>query len=203
MFTITRSLQVFTITNLHFLKLWRFNFSNFQTNFVKIFTKKPPGFKKDFESTDKVLRIHQYLWFEISLQWNNWPLTFFGNFGCQILSNEGNIKASVLLILLKYIVVGYSNGNKSFTGRLLSNYGPLNMLFRFFRYLIYSVFQETLVKEFLKKLLFQLKFQKSTSRCSILQKMRMSNFVILKWRPFKYKVKIWKICSFLGLVFQK
>ena len=126
MFTITRS------SNLHFLKFWRFNFSNFQTNFVKIFTKKPPGFKKDFESTDKVLRIHQYLWFEISLQWNNWPLTFFGNFGCQILSNEGNIKASVLLMLLKYIVVGYSNGNKSFTGRLLSNYGPLNMLFHFF-----------------------------------------------------------------------
>ena len=36
---------------------------------------------------------------------------------------------------------------------------------------------------------FQLNFQKSISRCSILQKIRMSNFVILKWRPFEYKVK--------------
>ena len=50
---------------------------------------------------------------------------------------------------------------------------------------------------------FQLKFQKSISRCSILQKIKMSNFVILKWWPFEYKVKIWKICPFLGLFFQK
>ena len=70
------------------------------------------------------------------------------------MSNEGNIKASILLILLKYIVVGYSNGNESFTGRLFSNYGPLNMLFHFFRYLIYSVFHKTFVKKFMKKLSF-------------------------------------------------
>ena len=70
------------------------------------------------------------------------------------MSNEGNIKASILLIYLKCIVVGYSNGNESFTGRLLSNYGPLNMLFHFFRYLIYSVFHEAFVKKFMKKLSF-------------------------------------------------
>ena len=68
--------------------------------------------------------------------------------------NEGNIKASILLILLKCIFVGYSNGNESFTGRLFSNYGPLNMLFHFFRYLIYSVFHKTFVKKFMKKLSF-------------------------------------------------
>ena len=68
--------------------------------------------------------------------------------------NEGNIKASILLILLKYIFVGCSNGNESFTGRLFSNYGPLNMLFHFFRYLIYSVFHKTFVKKFMKKLSF-------------------------------------------------
>ena len=117
-----------------------------------------------------------------------------------LLSNEGNIKASILLILLKCIVVDYSNGNESFTGRLFSNYGPLNMLFHFFRYLIYSVFHETFVKKFI---LFQLKFQKFISRCNILQKIRMSNFVILKWRSFEYKVKRWKICRFFGLFFQK
>ena len=65
---------VFTITsssNIHFLKFWHFNFSNFQTTFVKIFTKKPPEFYIDFESADKFLPLHQYLWSEISWQWNN------------------------------------------------------------------------------------------------------------------------------------
>ena len=66
----------------------------------------------------------------------------------------GNIKASILLILLKCTFVGCSNRNESFTGRLFSNYGPLNMLFHFFRYLIYSVFHETFVKKFMKKLSF-------------------------------------------------
>ena len=66
------------------------------------------------------------------------------------MSNGGNIKTSLLLILLKYIVVGYSNGNESFIGRLFS----LNMLFRFFRYLIYSVFHETFVIKFMKKISF-------------------------------------------------
>ena len=67
-------------------------------------------------------------------------------FASQILSNEWNIKVSILLIFLKCIVGGYSNGNKSFIGRLFSNYGPLNMLFHFFRYLIYSVFTGLLSK---------------------------------------------------------
>ena len=137
---------VFMITgssNIHFLKFWHFNFSNFQTTFVKIFTKKPPSFKIDFESTDKVLPLHQYLWSEISRQWNNGPLIFFffwnlhGRAFCYlilllILSKEGNIKDSILPMLLKWMVVGYSNGNERFTGRLLSNYGSLNMLFHFF-----------------------------------------------------------------------
>ena len=66
-FTITRS------SNIHFLKFWHFNFSNFQT----IFTKKPPGFKIDFESADKVLPLHWYLCSEISQQWINGSLNFF------------------------------------------------------------------------------------------------------------------------------
>ena len=70
------------------------------------------------------------------------------------MSNEGNVKTSILLILLKCIVVSYSNGNESFTGRLFSNYRLLNMLFHFFRYLIYSVFYNTFVKRFMKKLSF-------------------------------------------------
>ena len=35
--------------------------------------------KIDFESTDKVLPLPQYLWSEISWQWNNGPLKFFCN----------------------------------------------------------------------------------------------------------------------------
>ena len=70
------------------------------------------------------------------------------------MSNEGNIKASILLILLKCIIVGYSNGNESITSRLFSNYGLLNMLFHFIRYLIYSVFHNTFGKRFMKELSF-------------------------------------------------
>ena len=44
-----------------------------------------------------------------------------------------------------------SNGNESFRGRLLSNYGSLNMLFHFFRHLIYCVFHDAFVKKFMKK----------------------------------------------------
>ena len=120
--------------------------------------KKLPGFKTDFESTDKVLPLHQYLWSEISRQWNHIPLIFFFEicteepFASWILSNRGNIKDSILLILLKCIVAGFSNGNESFTVWLFSNYEPLNMQFHFLRYLNYSVFHETFVKKFLKKL---------------------------------------------------
>ena len=109
--------------------------------------------------------------------------------------NEGNIKASILPIILKFIAVDYSNVSESFV-----NYGPFNTLFHFFRCLIDGIFHKTFVKKFMKKLsFFQLKIQKSISRCSILQKIKMSNFVIL---PFEYTVKSWKICQFLALFFQ-
>ena len=71
------------------------------------------------------------------------------------MSDEGKIKASILLILLKCIVVGYFDGDESFTGRLFSIYGPLNTLFLFFFWvLIYSVFHQTFLKKFTKKLSF-------------------------------------------------
>ena len=68
-------------SNIQLLKFWLFNFSNFLTNFVKNFMKKTSRFQNiDFESTDKVLPLHQYLWSEISWQWNNSPLNFFLKF---------------------------------------------------------------------------------------------------------------------------
>ena len=61
-------------------------------------------------------------------------------FASYILSNEGNIKSSILLMLLKCIFVGHSNGNESFTGRLFKLRAvEYAMLFHFYRYLIYSL----------------------------------------------------------------
>ena len=71
----------------------------------------------------------------------------------------------------------------------------INHLKCFSRDFCQKVYEETI--------LFQLKFQKSIPTCSILKKIRMFNFVILKWWPFKYKVKNWKMCSFLGLFFSQ
>ena len=61
----------------------------------------------------------------------------------------------------------------------------------FFRDFCQNIYDETIF--------FQ---SKVISRCSILQKIKMSN-LILKWWPFEYKVKRWKIYQFLGLFFQK
>ena len=74
---------MFTITgpsDIQLLTFWLFNFSNIQTAFFKTFMKRLPGFKIDFESAAKVLPLHQYLWSEISLQWNNSPSNFFFKF---------------------------------------------------------------------------------------------------------------------------
>ena len=72
-----RCVHITWSSNIQLLKFWLFNFSNFQTSFVKNFMKKLPGFKTDFESSDKVLLLHQYIWSEISRQWNNSPSNFF------------------------------------------------------------------------------------------------------------------------------
>ena len=62
------------------LKFWFFKFFNFRTTFVKNFMKKLPDFKIYFESTDRDLPLHQYLWPKISRKWNNGPLHIFWNF---------------------------------------------------------------------------------------------------------------------------
>ena len=63
----------------------------------------------------------------------------------------------------------------------------------------FIVFHKAFVKKFLKKLSFFSSNFKNLFQDELLQKIRMSNFVILKWRLFEYKVKSWKICPFLGL----
>ena len=51
---------------------------------------------------------------------------------------------------LKCTVVHDANLNSSSISTAFLKYGPLNMLFRFFRFLIYVYFNEALVKKFTK-----------------------------------------------------
>ena len=103
----------------------------------------------------------------------------------------GNIKASILLILLKWIVLDYSNGNESFSDRLFQITSRWIWYSIFFRYLIYSVCfsWDFCQKTYEKTVLFQLQFQKSNSRCSMLLKIKKSNIMILKLRPCGKKVR--------------
>ena len=76
--------------------------------------------------------------------------------------NERNITTSLLMIHLKCTVVHYANIhlkctvvhyanlNSSSKNKPFLNYGLLNMLFRFFRFLIYVYFSEAFVKKFMK-----------------------------------------------------
>ena len=138
--------------------------SNIQLDFCQRLYEKTPGkipcFKRNFESTDKVLPLHQYLWFEISGQWNNGSLNFFENFHGRALCFLNFVKwASILLILLKCIAVGCSYGNESFTGWLFSDYRPLNMLLHFFDIIYIVFFTRILSKSLWKAILFQLEIQ--------------------------------------------
>ena len=78
-------------------------------------------------------------------------------FASYVLSNEGSIKTSILLIILECIAVGCSNGNESFTGRLFLNYGRLNVLFHFFRNLIYNVFSRHFCQKVYEETILKLK----------------------------------------------
>ena len=64
--------------------------------------------------------------------------------------NERNITTSLLVIHLRCTVVHYANLNSISKNKPFLNYGSLNMLFRFFRFLIYVYFNETLVKKPMK-----------------------------------------------------
>ena len=76
--------------------------------------------------------------------------------------NERNITTSLLMIHLKCTVVHYANLNSSSKNKAFLNYGSLNMLFRFFRFLIYVYFNETFVKKLMKQLSsFNTNFQNS------------------------------------------
>ena len=58
------------------------------------------------------------------------------------------------MIHLKYTVAHYANLNSRFINKPFLNQGPLNILFRFFRFLTYVYFNGVFVKSFTKKILF-------------------------------------------------
>ena len=69
--------------------------------------------------------------------------------------NERNITTSLLMIHLKCTAVHYANLNSSSKNKPVLNYGLLNMLFRFFQFLLFVFI---LVKLLSKKLMKQLPF---------------------------------------------
>ena len=124
-------------------------------------------------------------------------------FASYVLLNEGNINASILLILLKCIFVCHSNGNESFTGKLFSNYGPLNMLFRFFRYRIYSVFHKAFVKKFMKKLSFFSSNFKNLFQ-DVVYYRKLGCLTLWHWNsgPLNIRWKVEKFVRFWGCFFR-
>ena len=66
------------------------------------------------------------------------------------LQHERNITTLLLMIHLKCRVVHYGNLNSSSINKPI--YGSLNMLFRFFQFLIHVYFNEAFVKSSMKKL---------------------------------------------------
>ena len=69
---------------------------------------------------------------------------------CLFFLNERSITTSILMIHLKCTVVHYVNLNSSSKNKPFLNYGPLNILFCFFLFLIYVYFNKAFVKKFMK-----------------------------------------------------
>ena len=72
------------------------------------------------------------------------------HFGSLFFRNKRNMTTSLLMIHLKCTVVHYTNLNWNSKNKPFLNYGSLNMLFRFFRFLIYVYSNEAFVKIFTK-----------------------------------------------------
>ena len=88
----------------------------------------------------------KYFWPTHFRKWNGGPFNFFlictdMRFGSLFFLNERNMTTSLLMIHLKVTVKHYTNLNWS-----SKNKPFLNILFRFFQFLIYVYFNEAFVK---------------------------------------------------------
>ena len=109
--------------------------------------------------------------------------------------NEKNTTTFLVLMHLKCTVVHYSNLNSSSGNKPLFKLRAVEyaISFFFFRFLIYVSFNEAFAKKnYEVTIIFSFKFPKFISRCSILQNIKTSNPVILKWRHFQHKAKFEK-----------
>ena len=106
--------------------------------------------------------------------------------------NERNITISLSVTQLKCTVVHYANLNSNSTNKPYCTCRAEYVIL-FFSISYLCLFSRGFrQKRYQKTIIFQCKFPKFISRCSILQNIRMSNLVILKWWSFKYKVKFEK-----------
>ena len=177
-----------------FFNFCLFLFSKFQMAIVK-------NLIMDFDCTQEVLIRHKYFQSTRFYKETTALLNFFEictemHFVSLFFLNERNISIFLVMIHLKCTVVHYFNLNSSSLNKPFLNYGPLNMFFFSISYL--RLFQRGFCQEnYEVTIFFQYKFPKFISRCSILQNIRMSYSVILKWRHFEHKAKFKKMASFL------
>ena len=126
-----------------------FPLSKFQMTIVK-------NLKMEFEGSYEVLLPHKYFWSTHFWQWNDGTFNFFFgictemNFVSLFFLSEINIATSLLMIHLKCTIVHYANLNSSSVSKPFVNYGPLNMLFLLFMFILTRIFS----KPFEKRLSF-------------------------------------------------
>ena len=93
---------------------------------------------------------HKYFWSTHFWQRNGSSFKFLWylqmHFVSSFFLNEWNITTSLLMIHLKCTVAHYSNLNSSSINKPFLNYGPLNMLFRFFDFLFMFILMKLLSK---------------------------------------------------------
>ena len=115
--------------------------------------------------------------------------------------NERNIATSLLMIHLKCIIVYYANLNWSSINKPYLRTVEYAILFFSISCLYLKTFE--FWKHFIEKLSFfninfKNLFQDVLCYRILLQNIRISNLVIVKWRPFEYKSKFEKKTYFLG-----
>ena len=125
---------------------------------VKNLVEYHPFFLKDLEGSYEVLQRHKYFWPIYFWQWNDVPFKNWNlhrnAFSLFIFSKWKKYHSLTFEDTFKMYFVNYSNLTSSSIKKLFLNHGPLNVLFRFSRLLIYVYFIETFVKDFMKKLSF-------------------------------------------------
>ena len=128
-----------------FLNFCHFPFSKFQITIVKWI----PRVLRKFYYVTNIFDLHVFgketavllTFFEICTEMHFVSLFFL---------NERNITNPLLMIHLICTAVHYANLNSSSINKPLLNYGPLNLLFCFFRFLIYVYFNEAFVKKIME-----------------------------------------------------